>query len=58
MQWEASSKLLAVDDPLLLPEQEVHFQHKLVFRSRDTKGGMSESWQSHYSGKNALVKQE
>jgi len=23
MQWEAPSKLLAVDDPLLLPEQEV-----------------------------------
>jgi len=24
MQWEASSKPLAVDDPLLLPEREVH----------------------------------
>ena len=24
MQWEAPSKPLAVDDPLLLPEQEVH----------------------------------
>ena len=24
MQWEAPSKLLAVDDPLLLPEREVH----------------------------------
>ena len=24
MQWEASSKLLAVDDPLLLQEREVH----------------------------------
>jgi len=24
MQWEAPSKLLAVDDPLLLPEQEVY----------------------------------
>jgi len=24
MQWEAPSKPLAVDDPLLLPEREVH----------------------------------
>jgi len=24
MQWEVPSKRLAVDDPLLLPEQEVH----------------------------------
>jgi len=24
MQWETPSKLLAVDDPLLLPEREVH----------------------------------
>jgi len=24
MQWEAPSKLLAVDDHLLLPEREVH----------------------------------
>jgi len=24
MQWEAPSKLLAVDDPLILPEREVH----------------------------------
>ena len=24
MQWEAPSKLLAVDDPLLLPEREMH----------------------------------
>jgi len=24
MQWEAPSKLLAVDDPLLLPERKVH----------------------------------
>jgi len=24
MQWEAPFKLLAVDDPLLLPEREVH----------------------------------
>ena len=24
MQWEAPSKALAVDDPLLLPEREVH----------------------------------
>jgi len=24
MQWEAPSKSLAVDDPLLLPEREVH----------------------------------
>jgi len=24
MQWEAPCKLLAVDDPLLLPEREVH----------------------------------
>jgi len=24
MQWEAPFKPLAVDDPLLLPEQEVH----------------------------------
>jgi len=24
MQWEVPSKLLTVDDPLLLPEQEVH----------------------------------
>jgi len=24
MQWEAPSKLMAVDDPLLLPEREVH----------------------------------
>jgi len=24
MRWEVPSKLLAVDDPLLLPEREVH----------------------------------
>jgi len=24
MQWEAPSKLLAFDDPMLLPEREVH----------------------------------
>jgi len=24
MQWEAPTKVLAVDDPLLLPEREVH----------------------------------
>jgi len=24
IQWEAPSKLLAVDDPLLLPKREVH----------------------------------
>ena len=24
MQWEAPSKPLAIDDPLLLPEREVH----------------------------------
>ena len=24
MQWEAPSKPLAVDDPLILPEREVH----------------------------------
>jgi len=45
MQWEAPSKPLAVDDPLLLPEREVHeeiginwFQIK-----RYRKEGMSES---------------
>ena len=26
MQWEAPSKPLAVDDPLLLPEREVHVE--------------------------------
>jgi len=26
MQWEAPSKLLAVNDPLLLPEREVHVE--------------------------------
>jgi len=42
MQWEAPSKPLAVDDPLLLPERKVHAEiginwHKLVFRPRDTE---------------------
>jgi len=37
MQWEAPSKPLAVDDPLLLPERELHAEHKLVFRSRHTE---------------------
>jgi len=30
MQWEAPSKLLAVDDPLLLPEREVHTEIGLI----------------------------
>ena len=36
MQWEAPSKPLAVDDPLLLPEREVHAEIG-IFRSRDTE---------------------
>jgi len=31
MQWEAPSKPLAVDDPLLLPEREVHAERGIGF---------------------------
>jgi len=30
MQWEAPSKPLAVDDPLLLPEREVHAEIGII----------------------------
>ena len=41
MQWEVPSKALAVDDPLLLPEREVHVKiGKNWFLDRVTlKGG-------------------
>jgi len=55
MQWEAPSKPLAVDDPLLLPEQEVHAEiSKNWFLNRKIpKGGyvgiLAESllWEGH-----------
>ena len=31
MQWEAPSKPLAVDDPLLLPEREVHAEIGIIY---------------------------
>jgi len=41
MQWEAPSKLLAVDDPLLLPEREVHAEigKNWFFDQEIPKGG-------------------
>ena len=41
MQWEAPSKPLAVDDPLLLPEREIHAEIGINrFLDREiTKGG-------------------
>ena len=41
MQWEAHSKPLAVDDPLLLPEQEVHAEINInwVLDQEIPKGG-------------------
>ena len=41
MQWEAPSKSLAVDDPLLLPEREVHAEIgiKLFLDQEIPKGG-------------------
>ena len=59
IQWESSSKVLAVDDPLLLPKSACRNRHKLVFRSRDTERRVCQNpEQSRYSGKNALIKQE
>jgi len=51
MQWEAPFKPLAVDDPLLLPEREVHAEIGINWDldQEILKGGY---------GKNALVKQE
>jgi len=62
MQWEASSKPLAVDDPLLLPKRQVHAQIGInCFLDREIpKGGyvriLAESilWEERL----ALVKQE
>jgi len=31
MQWEAPSKPLAVDEPLLLPEREVHAEISIIW---------------------------
>ena len=42
MQWEAPSKLLAVDDPLLLPERKVHAEIGInwVLDQEIPKGGL------------------
>ena len=41
MQWEAPSRLLAVDDPLLLQEREVHAEIGInwIFDQEIPKGG-------------------
>ena len=62
MQWEAPSKLLAVDDPLLLPEREVHAEIGINwFLDREMpKGGyvriLAESllWEEERLGKTSI----
>ena len=51
MQWEAPSKPLAVDNPLLLSEQEVRRnRHTLVFRLRNSERRVCQNPSSHLHG--------
>ena len=51
MQWEAPSKLLAVDNPLLLPEREVHAEISIncVLDQEIPKGGYVNMWACVYT---------